>query len=852
MTPPPKLHTLRLLLFLAVSCLCQITYAQYTEIKGNIIDSKQSDSTMRKVAYANVMLKGTLTATTADGDGFFFIRTLERSDSLIVTYIGYPRLAIRIEKGRSQTITVDMAKGGIQLKEVTINSKGRRRHPIDTPAVYVFRQVVAHKKQNREENLPNYKLQEYQKLQIGIINPKKWLTNLFILKPFRFAFNNRDTALAYRDFNSYDTTTYVPGLLKEDLIDVYYRRDPKTLRRITRGDKFTGIDNNSIGDLINYTFDKINVYDDIFIIVNKSFVSPFAPEAQAITYDYFLRDTLKMDGRTTYKLNFVGKSKVDLALQGYAWIDSATWAVKSIELRPNRHANLNYLKDYTIKQTYTFVNNQIWMLHTEDLTTEASLFKAPKYTMAIMVKKHMSRKNIEINGVVPDTIFSGADQEVILSDARYQSRAWWDTTRLDSLSRAERRLIAIHDTLPKMRAYKQWLWVIHLATTADLKAGPVEFGRFYKFVSFNDIDGTRLRLGIQTNDDFSKKAHLFGYLAYGTRDRVFKYNLTVHYNLPTQNDKWRQFEAYYQYDLNELGQNNQLLTFDNIFSSIGGRRSVLHAMKIREWGISIENEWLRGFTSTMSLQNKTYYAIPGKNDFIYTRSDGNKIHLPNFETFEIGVHNRYSYKDKYFKAGFYRFYVATKNPVFLLNYKLGFLNVNGNRTVYNKFQVTVRQRLSWTLGHTWYDISAGKIFGLSPYPLSYVTPGGFGYLLNNADYNMLSPFEFVTDQFVSLYLEHHFEGYFFNKIPYLNRLQIREIIYARALWGTYSTRNRNLLNPGPEFNFNTPSKYPYVEAGFGFENIVKVLRVDFIWRVTYRHNPYAKNFLPKISINIAF
>jgi hypothetical protein len=46
--------------------------------------------------------------------------------------------------------------------------------------------------------------------------------------------------------------------------------------------------------------------------------------------------SIKMDGRTTYKLNFVGKSNVDLALQGYAWIDSATWAVKSIELRPNQ------------------------------------------------------------------------------------------------------------------------------------------------------------------------------------------------------------------------------------------------------------------------------------------------------------------------------------------------------------------------------------------------------------------------------------------------------------------------------------------------------------------------------------
>ncbi|MCW3124786.1 MAG: hypothetical protein JWO03_444 [Bacteroidetes bacterium] len=852
MTHPPKPYTLRILLILAVLCLCKVSYGQYTEIKGNVIDSKEADSTMRKAAYASILLKGTTTGTTADGDGFFYIRTLEKSDSLIVGYVGN-KIAVRIQRGQSQIITIDLSQGGHQLPPVIV--KGPKHPPkhIDTPAVYVYRQVVAHKSQNREDNLPSYRLQEYQKLDIGLINPKKWLVNLGLIRPFRFVFKNQDTALAYSGFNSFDTTLFVPGLLKEDMTDVYYRRDPKTIRQITTGSAFSGISNKSIGSLLNYTFDRINVYDDIFLLVQKSFVSPFAPSAQALTYDYFLRDTVKMDGRTTYKLNFVGKSKVDLALQGYAWIDSATWAIKSIEMRPNLHANLNYLKEYTIKQSYTLVGN-IWMLKTEDLQTEGAIFKGSKtFNMAVMIKKHLSRKNIELNPVVPDSIFRGVDQEVIVEGARERSHAWWDSTRLDQLSHAEKRVIEIHDTLPKMRAYKTWLWVIQLATTADFKAGPVEFGRFYKFVSFNDVEGVRLRLGIQTNEDFSKKIHLFGYGAYGTRDHVFKYNITSHFVLPSINDRWRQLELFYQYDLNELGQQNQLLTFDNIFSSIGGRPSTLHAMKIREWGINLENEWLRGFSSTMSIHNMTYYAIPGKNEFIYTRkSDNTQIHLPNFDAFEIGVDSRYSYKDKYYKAGFYRFFIATKNPVFLLNYKLGFLTVNGNRSVYSKLQATVKQRLSWTLGHTWYQIQAGKIFGLSPYPLSYVTPGGFGYLLNNVDYNMLSPFEFVTDQYISVYLEHHFDGYFFNKIPYVNRLQLREVIYARALWGSYNSANKNLLNPGPEFNFNTPSKYPYVEAGFGFENIVKVLRLDFIWRVTYRDNKLAKNFLPKFSIAVAF
>jgi hypothetical protein len=71
---------------------------------------------------------------------------------------------------------------------------------------------------------------------------------------------------------------------------------PKSTRRITTGSKFTGIDNKLSRAAAQLTpLSRINVYDDIFLLVNKSFVSPFAPEAQALTYDYFLRD-IDQDG----------------------------------------------------------------------------------------------------------------------------------------------------------------------------------------------------------------------------------------------------------------------------------------------------------------------------------------------------------------------------------------------------------------------------------------------------------------------------------------------------------------------------------------------------------------------------
>lgn len=835
---PPKPYLLRLLILFAALTLCQLSFAQ-TEIKGRVIDA----STKEPVSYATITFKGApLSGGQTDVDGYFSFRIYEKSDSMIVKYFGYDTRVVGIKRGQSQEVTIEMTNKGIKLPDVVVKPGKRPKHHIDTPALYVFHQVVNHKSNNRAESFDNYKLQEYQKILIGVVNPKMWFLKLRILRPFMFALENRDTTA--------DSTVTIPALLKEDLTDVYYKKNPQTIRRITSGTKFTGIKNNSLGSLLNYTFDKVNIYDEVFVFLEKSFVSPFAHGAQATTYDYFLADTAKFDGRTTYKLRFVGKSKVDVALKGYAWIDSATWAIKSIQFRPNEHANLNYLKDYTISQTYTLINDKDWMLTTEDLQTQATIIKrSGKNQMGVVVKKHMSRRDIQVNVPIEDTIFKGSEKEIFLPDAHFKTREWWDTMRFDPLKVSEVKLIKIHDTIKSVPAYKRWYWVIKVFSTAKLQFGPIDVGRIYKFVSANNVEGVRLRVGVETNEFFSTKYHISGYAAYGLKDHLLRYNGTIHFPLPAKNDLWRQFEFYYQYDLNKLGSKSLFLTFDNMLTLLNPSQ-LGKIMSVREWKMSLDNEWIHSFSTNFVVHNSTYYDLPGIFDFKVKKDDGQIVHLPNFSTFELGAESRYSYNEKYFRSGFYKYYITTKSPVFLINYHIGVLDMDGKRSVYNKFQVTMLHRLAWTLGHTWYQIQAGKIVGKAPYPISYVSPGGQSYFLNNFDYNMLSEFEFVTDQYISLYFEHHFDGYFLNKIPYVNRLQIREILYARALWGSYSQSNYNTLIPG--FDFKSPSKYPYVEAGVGVENIFKILRFDSIWRLTYRNNKAALNWMPKVSLNVIF
>ncbi|MFN8276683.1 MAG: DUF5686 family protein [Chitinophagales bacterium] len=811
------------------------TQAQYTEVRGRIVDGK----TKEPLSYANIYLKGTLTAASADLDGYYYLRTMEKSDSVIVTYLGYPRRAIAIKRGKSQELNIEMGSDQVQLREVVIKA-GKKKRFVDTTANYVYHQVVAHKKENRADNFENYRFEQYDKLNVGLVNPRNKFLKWHIFDPFRFVFENKDTLE--------DGQVFIRGLLQESIADVYYRRKPRTFRKFIKAQQITGVNNTSITRLADYTFEEVNCYDDLFVIAGKSFVGPFAPTA-LVTYQFFITDTQKIEGRTTYKLHFVGRSKVDLALKGYAWIDSAKWAIQKIYFRPNEHANLNFIKDYSIAQHFRLIGDTAWIMNGEELTTEGTLFKSKKMQMAIMVEKHFDRRNFQFNVAIPDTVFKRVDEITLAPDAREKSREYWDSARFTPISKYEQTVIYNNDTIPKVPAYKRWYWTLKLVTTAYFQAGPVEFGRFYKFVSRNNVEGWRLRLGFRTNEFMSRKFQILGYGAYGLGDKDFKYQLSANINLPTKNERWAQLMLNYQYDLQVLGQLNPLLTFDNILT-LARKRSLTKIMKIRQWNVALEKDWTRDFSTTFTIGNRTFYDIPGVFDFSRLRPDGTSKHIASFNASELTIEARYSYKSQFFRSGFYRYFIKTPMPVLLLKYQMGLIDIDGQHRFYQKAVITVRHRFSWAMGHTNYYLEGGKTFGRTPYPMGFVVAGNYGPFLDVLNYNMTKEFEFVTNQYVCLWFEHHFDGWFLNKIPFVNRLQLREVLYFRGLFGTYDTRNNDLLQPS--FRFSQPYPVPYIEAGFGFENIFKLFGVYAMFRCTHRDEPGTTWWGIKIHLNPAF
>ena len=156
------------------------------------------------------------------------------------------------------------------------------------------------------------------------------------------------------------------------------------------------------------------------------------------------------------------------------------------------------------------------------------------------------------------------------------------------------------------------------------------------------------------------------------------------------------------------------------------------------------------------------------------------------------------------------------------------------------------------------------MLGRVPFPLLFVHRGNQTFFHDPNTFNMMNWFEFVSDKYVSVDYYHHFNGFVFNKVPFLKKLKWRMTAGAKAVWGGVSVSNTPGLTESDDI-FNFPSRrvedkrgnavldqfgneqydqvtftmerMPYVEASVGIENIFKIISVDLVKRFTHLDNP---------------
>jgi hypothetical protein len=793
-------------------------YAQKTVVSGKVIDAV----TKEPLPFSPVMFVGTKSGAQTDLDGNYQLETYYSSDSLRVMVLGYAPQTKKVKQGISSVVNFELQAASSQTAEVTI-----RPDDGPNPAIALMKKVIRNKKINNREKLDAYEYETYNKVEFDLNNITEKFQDRKIFKAFEFVFEDVDTT---------QEKPYLPVFMTESLSDFYFKRNPKLSKEVVKATKVSGVENESINQFLGDMYQNINVYDNELIAFGKSFTSPVSSYALGF-YDYGLVDSATIDGKWCYKLQFFPRRKAELLFFGEMWIADTSYAVKEIEATIAEGANINWIKDFRVKQSFNEIEPEVWMLTKDELVID---FNVSDKKLGVYGRKTSSYRDFVINKERPKEYYEGISDIIVKEDASDHDDAYWIDSRHIALSAKEERIYHMVDTLKSLPQFVTVSNILNLIINGYKVIGKVELGPYYTLYSFNPIEGNRLRFGGRTSNDFSKKVMLEGYLAYGLKDERFKYGGGATWVI-NKNPRMA-FNVFAKRDMEQLGQGNGAFRQDNVLSSLFRRNPANKLTDVTELSGYFEKEWLYG------LQNRALFKHrvlkPAGSNYRYARFKPQldaEQQISYLITTEVGLYTRFAYKEKFVYGEFERISLGTNYPVLELQYNYGVPGLMGGEFEYHRVGVRISDKLRFgPFGHMRISSEAGRIIGNLPYPLLMMHQGNETFFYDEESYNTMNFFEFVSDEWVSVWASYHANGLFLNKIPIMRRLKWREVASAKAVVGGYDLKNDEILSR--DFNGdNKPDIYtldkPFVEAALGVENIFKVLRIDFIWRLTYLDNP---------------
>ncbi|MEZ4720357.1 MAG: DUF5686 family protein [Flavobacteriales bacterium] len=801
--------------------------AQKTIVTGKVYDAESGEP----LPFANVYFKDSKIGSTTTDQGNYRIETYYPTDSLIVSVLGYERMSIRVKPDRSSVVDFPLKVTGIALGPVTVVADRKAKDP----AVELMKKVVRNKKANNREKLAAYEYDVYNKIEFDMNNIDEKFTNRKVMKPFDFVFENIDTTSEEKPF--------LPIFLTESKSRYFYRKNPKSSMEIIEATKVAGVKNESVSQFLGDMYQNTNIYENYVDAFGKSFVSPLA-DFGPISYKYYLTDSAIMDGHKCFKVVFKPRRRGELVFEGEMWIADTSYAIKQIDAQITEGANINWINTFRVYHEYNQVEEEVWMLTKENVVVD---FNITDKAIGFYGRKTTIYSDFIINDEKEGSFYSTFNNIQVKEGANEYGDDYWNEQRPEHLSENEYKVYAMVDTIQEIRAFRTYVDIITLFVNGHYEMKYVDLGPYFTAFSFNQVEGARMRVGGKTNSDFSTKLELSGYLAYGLKDERFKYQAASRYFISKNPRQIIHLSA--RQDLEQLGQSANAWRTDNILSSVF-RRIPFRFNAYEEYKGAYEIEYFPGLSSKFEFARKDMWSVKNGVQFQKEATDGTLYDINRISTAEIGVSTRFAFQEKFISGQLDRVSLGTRFPIIEANARFGIKGLLGGDYEYQRLTVRISDRVPINpIGQSEFILEAGKIWGSVPYPLLQMFPGNQTYFYDDYAFNLMNYYEFISDEWITLFYTHHFNGIFFNKVPLFRKLKWREVATVRSAFGGLSSSHSTEL----EFPANLFSlRYPYVEGGVGVENILKIFRVDALWRFTYLNNPNVVPFGVRLTFQFEF
>lgn len=777
----------------------------YGQVSGRVLD----EHTLEPIPFATVRVKNKRLGTVTDENGNFSLGGVSVRDTLIVEMVGYETKVVSVAHLLATTDRVILlSRSAFELKATVISA----RH---NPALQIIKRAIANRDRNDPATLPPYKVEAYTKTEIDLTNINPRLVNeIKWLRPFAFVLSFMDTTS--------DIKPFLPVFLTEALSDIYADPAGGRRREYIKASQLSGVRSQAVTQYLGSLYQNINIYDGWMQILDVSFVSPLNPLASTF-YHYKLLDTAHLYGWVCYKISFSPKNRSFNGFRGELWIADSSWAVVRASLDKAPWANINWVQRLSIYQSFqpVEVNGETkWVPEKDKVVVD---FVSPgDVTLGFIGRRTTTYRNWQFFPPDLEEKLSAPREVVVLPGAQDVSSKAWDTLRHEELSHNERLIYFLVDTIQKVPQFKTFADIVRLIVTGTKKFGKIEVGPYFSLVSTDEVEGVRFRLGIYTSEEFSERISLSAYGAWGTLDKQFKWGAEGRIVLSRQ--PWQQMGFRYKHDLNLESEHWDELDKDNLL-----------AFGLRKRGVS-----QRLFFETVAdgwylIEAFPYFYVePGIAYREITPTflrQGLENALQTVYTTEAMLKLTFAYREKFIETKYARYRIDTDFPVFSL-FAQGSYSPSSYRylklrlSVEGELELPPRQEVQYVFSGGW--LWGGRL----PFPLLHLFDGNYTYYFSWYDYNAMNPVEFAAERYVSAYLYYRLNGMFFDLIPLLRKLHLREAAYLRVLWGTISRADSSEL---ARYGISAPFPTPYMEAGVGVENILRLIRIMGVWRLTYRN-----------------
>lgn len=817
-------------------------------VRGTVVDSASSTP----VVGVTVGLAGSHRAVTADGAGMFRITVDSAGQKLVISAVGYR--TSRVVATDTAPIVIYLSPNFTDLKIVVIKGHRSKYRNKNNPAVELIRKVIANKPQNgpSADDFTTYR--QYEKVRLLLDKLPRLLVDNFLLKKYHFLFDNKDSTIV-------PGKLLIPIYIQEVYSDNFYRRHPKETKKMVIGQKSVDfgeyIDMKGISMAVNRLYEDINIYDNSVNAFTMQFLSPIADLGPTF-YMYFIRDTIVENGLKMVRLFVSPRNPEDLLFRGTLYVTlDGNYAVKKAELGVSRHINLNYVREFTVKQNFEKGSGERYHLASSDMIATFSAFP---HSPGVVGERIVNIDNID-NAPLPDSVFKGLPVDTVAL-ANQQGDSFWVGGRPVTLSATEAKTYANTDSLVKMRSYRRLMDYVTAFTAGFKSAGKVDIGAIGSFYTFNPIEGQRLKFGGRSNTKMSTRLFGEGYVAYGTKDEQWKYSGSLAYafnNKSIFTYPQHYLQVSYMKDARTLGQENTFAVANNFFSSFshGDNTKWVYSQVGR---VSYVHEFNSHFSFTMGA--KYWIQQPtGTLYYIYKDYADRADTVSQVTTSEFSASIRWAPHEQFFQNKAGRVNIINHYPIVTLQYSRGIRGLFGSSYNYDALHLNVYKRCYIApLGYSDISFDAGTILGAVPFPLLTVHPGNSSYFYSQRAYNLMNVGEFVSDHYAGIDIDHFFNGFFFNKIPGLKRFRLREVVAGKILYGGLRPENNPAANPdqmkfpltkGALSTYSLGGK-PYIEGSVGIYNIFTIFRVDLVKRFTYLEHPGVSGLGLRISSNFQF